>query len=53
MLNFTITEINWLILFREIMDPYTENYTNKITLNAKPVDVAASVAYSYHRAFKG
>jgi hypothetical protein len=26
--NFTITKINWLVLFKEIISVYSENHTN-------------------------
>jgi hypothetical protein len=31
--HFTITKINWLTLFKEIIDVYSENHTKPINTN--------------------
>jgi hypothetical protein len=54
--HFTITKINWLILFKEIIAVYTENHTKpkKNTLceqNAEFI-VKAGGTYIYHCALK-
>jgi hypothetical protein len=54
--HFTITKINWLTLFKEIIPVYTENHTkpiNTLWKNAELLIIKAGGAYSYHGAFKG
>jgi hypothetical protein len=50
--HFTITKINWLTLFKEIIAVYSENYkklTNVICeKNAELLIVNAGGTYSYH-----
>jgi hypothetical protein len=36
--HFTITQINWLMLFKEIIDVYSEN-------RAEPIDTKYGVTY--------
>jgi hypothetical protein len=56
--HFTITRINWLILFKDIIAVYTENYAKIINtlrgLNAElPTVKASDGVYRYHWALKG
>jgi hypothetical protein len=55
--HFTITKINWLTLFKEIIAVYTENHKKPIiTLcgqNAELLIIKAGGRYSYHWALKG
>jgi hypothetical protein len=55
-LHFTITKINWLTLFKEIIAVCTENHMkHTITLcgqNAELLTVEVGVSYSYHWALK-
>jgi hypothetical protein len=45
--HFTITKINWVMLFKEIIVIYSENH-------AKPINTAkADGSYSYRSALKG
>jgi hypothetical protein len=45
--HFTITKINWVMLFKEIIAVYSENH-------AKPINaVKADGSYSYRSALKG
>jgi hypothetical protein len=36
--HFTITKINWLTLFKEIIAVYSENHTNPIHINSGVTD---------------
>jgi hypothetical protein len=54
--HFTITKINWLTLFKEIIAVYTENHTKyKYTLwpNAQLLNVKECGTHSYHWVLKG
>jgi hypothetical protein len=51
--HFTITEINWLTLFKEIIAVYIENNTKPIHKNAALLTVKADGAYNYRSALKG
>jgi hypothetical protein len=55
--HFTITKINWLTLFKEIIAVYTENHMKHMdTLCEQIVEllkVKAGGTYSYHWALKG
>jgi hypothetical protein len=55
--HFTITKINWLMLFKEIIAVYCKNHTKPIdTLfghNIKLAIVKAGGTYSYHWAVNG
>jgi hypothetical protein len=42
--TFTITKINWLTLFKEIIAVYSEN-------NAKPINAKCSITYCQSRWF--
>jgi hypothetical protein len=46
--HFTITKINWLMLFKEIIAVYSEKYTNSIIQNADLLIVKADGTYTYH-----
>jgi hypothetical protein len=46
--HFTITGINWLMLIKEIMTVYSENYKNVTLVNVKADD-----SYNYRSALKG
>jgi hypothetical protein len=53
--HFTITKINWLMLFRKIIAAYSENYTEGIHScgqSAELINVKAGGTYSYHCALK-
>jgi hypothetical protein len=39
--HLTITKINWLTLFKEIISVYSENHTNPVTQNAALLIVTA------------
>jgi hypothetical protein len=51
--HFTITKINWLTLFKEIIDVYSENHTKPLHTNAALLTVKADGSYSYDSALKG
>jgi hypothetical protein len=55
--HFTITKINWLMLFKEIIAVYWENHTKPINAlcghNAELLIVKAGGTYSYHWAVNG
>jgi hypothetical protein len=51
--HFTITKINWLTLFKEIIAVYCENHMKQINKNADLLIVKAGGTYSYHQASKG
>jgi hypothetical protein len=53
--HFTVTKINRLTLFKEIIAVYSENYTKHINKNAEltVLIVKAHVTCSYHLALKG
>jgi hypothetical protein len=51
--NFTITKINWLTLFKEIIAVYSENHAKPIIQNAALLTVNADGSYSYHPTLKG
>jgi hypothetical protein len=51
--NFTITKINWLMLFKEIIVVYSENHTKPINTNSTLLTVEADGSYSYRSALKG
>jgi hypothetical protein len=52
-LHFTITKINLLILFKEIVAVYIENHTKHINTKCNLLFVKAGGTYSYHWAIKG
>jgi hypothetical protein len=45
--HFTITKINWLTLFKQIIAFYTDNLTEPINRKCR-VTVTADGTYSYH-----
>jgi hypothetical protein len=55
--HFTITKINWLMLFKEIIAVYSENRTKYINIfsgqNVELMNVKAGGPYSYHCALNG
>jgi hypothetical protein len=55
--HFTITKINWVTLFKEILAVYSENHTKHINTlcgqNAELLIVEAGGTYSYHWVEKG
>jgi hypothetical protein len=51
--HFTITKINWLTLFKEIIAVYSENHMKTINPNEELMIVKESDTYSYHWAAKG
>jgi hypothetical protein len=55
-LHVTITKINWLILFKEIIDVYSENPTKHVNTryghNAGLLIVKSGGTYSYHWTLK-
>jgi hypothetical protein len=54
--HYTITKINWLTLFKEIIAVYSENNKDHVSkLYGQPTEllkVKADGTYSYHSAFK-
>jgi hypothetical protein len=55
--HFSVTKINWLTLFKEIISVYSENRSKPLHTfcgqNAKLLRVKESGTYSYHSALKG
>jgi hypothetical protein len=53
--QFTITAINWLTLFKEIIAVYSENHTEPINIKCKKelLNVKAAGTYSDHSSLKG
>jgi hypothetical protein len=51
--HFTVTKINWLTLFKEIIAVYSENHAKPIIQNAALLTVKADGSYSYFSALKG
>jgi hypothetical protein len=51
--HFTITEINWLTLFKEIIAVYSEDHTKPYTQCVGLLIVKANGIYSYRSALKG
>jgi hypothetical protein len=51
--HFTITKINWLTLFKEIITGYTENHTKPINKNASPLAAEGAGTYNNHWGLKG
>jgi hypothetical protein len=52
--HFTITKINWLTLFKEIIAVHNEDHTKHInTQNVALLIVKADGTYSYRLALKG
>jgi hypothetical protein len=49
--HFTITKINWLTLFKEIIAVYSDNHAKQIQ-NAALLTVKADGSYSYRLALK-
>jgi hypothetical protein len=54
--HFTITKINWLTLFKEIIGVYTKNHRGPINTccwqNAELLIAKANGIYSYHQSLK-
>jgi hypothetical protein len=50
--HFTITKINWLMMFKEIIAAYSENHAKPIQ-NAALLTVRADGSYSYRSALQG
>jgi hypothetical protein len=50
--HFTITNINWLTLFKEIIAVYSENHT-KQAQNTELLIIEVGGTYSYHWALRG
>jgi hypothetical protein len=51
--HFTITKINWLTLFKEIIAVYIENHMKPIHTIYSITNFKAGGTYSYHWALKG
>jgi hypothetical protein len=52
--HFTITEINWLTLFKEVISVYSENNTKHVNIqNAALQIIKAGGTYIYHNVFEG
>jgi hypothetical protein len=49
---FTITKINWLMLFKEIIDVYAENETRPINTKCTVTDCETCGMYGYHSDLK-
>jgi hypothetical protein len=50
--HFTITNINWLILFSEMIPVYSKNHTKSTEAKCNVI-IKARGTYSYHSALKG
>jgi hypothetical protein len=50
--HFTITNINWLMLFKEIIPVYAENNRTKHVTKIALMIVKTAGTYSYHWALK-
>jgi hypothetical protein len=48
--HFTITNINWLTLFKEMIAVYSENHMKP--LNAELLNIKVGCTYIYHSALK-
>jgi hypothetical protein len=46
--HFTITKINWLTVFKEIIAVYIENQTNLTDIKYSVTDFKIAGAYNYH-----
>jgi hypothetical protein len=46
--HFTVTKINWLMLFKEMIAVYSENHTKPINTNTALQIVKVAGTYSYH-----
>jgi hypothetical protein len=51
--HFTITTINWLSLFKEIIAVYSENIQNQKKKMQELLNIKAAGTYRYHSALKG
>jgi hypothetical protein len=51
--HFTITKINWLMLFKEIIAVYSEEHTKPINTNSALLTVKADGSYNYRSALQG
>jgi hypothetical protein len=55
--HFTITKINWLTLFKEIIAVYSENHIKPMNAlsgkNVELLNIKEGGTYSYHWALKG
>jgi hypothetical protein len=51
--HFTITKINWLMLFKEVIAVYSDNHTKPINKNTALMTVQADGSYSYRSDLKG
>jgi hypothetical protein len=49
----TITAINWLMLFKEIIADYSENDSKLINTNSSPLAAKGAGTYNNHWALKG
>jgi hypothetical protein len=50
--HFTITNVNWLTVFKEIIAVYSDNRTKPIDKNADLVTTKGAGIYCYHSALK-
>jgi hypothetical protein len=46
--HFTITEINWLTLFKEIIAVYSENHTKPVSTKYNVTHFKIAGTYNYH-----
>jgi len=51
--HFTITKINWLMLFKGIIAVYSKNNTKSIHTNCSATDYKPDGTYTYRSALKG
>jgi hypothetical protein len=51
--HFTITKINWLTLFKEIITVYNESHEKPINKNTGLLNIKAAGKYSYRLAVEG
>jgi hypothetical protein len=51
--HFTITNIKWLTLFKEITAVYSENHAKPINTKCNILTIKADGSYNYRLALKG
>jgi hypothetical protein len=51
--HITVTKINWLMLFKEIIAVYSEKHTKPINTKCSITDCQSGGSYSYRSALKG
>jgi hypothetical protein len=46
--HFTVTKVNWLTLFKEMISVYSENHAKTVNKNAELLAVKVDCTQSYH-----